>query len=103
MNGNNGSSRPGARELGLAPGILPVGPLNAITDDDKAKVVISFFLEDTCRPHYSDDVMGYSEASDIHYNEWEMQTAVICIKRRVGLKIHSVGNPLYFSRIATAF
>jgi D-aminopeptidase len=32
VNETKDAVRPGARELGLAPGILPVGPLNAITD-----------------------------------------------------------------------
>lgn len=38
MSGTKDASRPGARELGLAPGILPAGPLNAITDVAGVKV-----------------------------------------------------------------
>ena len=30
------STRPRARDLGIAPGVLPPGPLNAITDVERA-------------------------------------------------------------------
>jgi D-aminopeptidase len=47
----SGQTRPRAREIGLAPGILPTGPLNAITDVAGVRVGQVTIQDDAARVH----------------------------------------------------
>ncbi len=50
VDGKTGNDRPRARDLGIAPGVLPTGPLNAITDVDGVLVGhVTFWKGDSIR------------------------------------------------------